>query len=111
MKNQNMKHILASGNTTQRSMSRKMYYILTYDITSPKRLPKALKLCRRFLNHVQNSVFEGELTTAQMDGLETSIKKIINKKEDSVLIYAARTPEVVDRFVIGIKKNEISNFF
>lgn len=92
-------------------MSRKMYYILTYDITSPKRLPKALKLCRRFLNHVQNSVFEGELTTAQMEKLEAEMKKIINKNEDSVLIYAARTPEVVDRFVLGIEKHEVSNFF
>lgn len=92
-------------------MSRKMYYILTYDITSPKRLPKALKICRRFLNHVQNSVFEGELTTAQMDRLQTEIKMLIDKKEDSVLIYAARTPEVVDRLVLGIEKKEISNFF
>jgi CRISPR-associated protein Cas2 len=92
-------------------MSRKMYYILTYDITSPKRLPKALKICRRFLNHVQNSVFEGELTTAQMDRLQTEIKMLIDKKEDSVLIYAARTPEVVDRLVLGVEKNEISNFF
>ena len=92
-------------------MSRKMYYILTYDITSPKRLPKALKLCRRFLNHVQNSVFEGELTTAQMDRLEVEMKKIINKNEDSVLIFAARTPEVVDRFVLGVEKHQVSNFF
>ena len=92
-------------------MSRKMYYILTYDITSPKRLPKALKICRRFLNHVQNSVFEGELTTAQMDRLQTEIKMLIDKKEDSVLIYAARTPEVVDRLVLGVEKHEISNFF
>lgn len=92
-------------------MSRKVYYILTYDITSPKRLPKALKLCRRYLNHVQNSVFEGELTTAQMDRLGAEIKQLIDRKEDSVLIYAARTPEVVERTVIGIEKNEINNFF
>lgn len=91
-------------------MSRKMYYIVTYDITSPKRLPKALKLCRRFLNHVQNSVFEGELTTAQMDRFEAEMKKLIDKKEDSVLIYAARTPEVVARIILGVEKNEISYF-
>jgi len=88
-----------------------MYYILTYDIASEKRLPKALKLCRRYLNHVQNSVFEGELSTSQMDRLEIEIKNLINKKEDSVIIYAARMPEVVDRFVIGKEKHEISNFF
>ncbi len=92
-------------------MSKPMYYIVTYDITSPKRLPKALKLCRRYLYHVQNSVFEGELTTAQMKKMEEEIKKIIKKEEDSVLIFAARTPDVVDRIVLGIEKREKSNFF
>lgn len=88
-----------------------MYYILTYDIASPKRLPKALKLCRRYLNHVQYSVFEGELTNLQMDKLKNELKTIIDKTEDSVLIYQARTPEVVERIILGVEKHAISNFF
>lgn len=88
-----------------------MYYILTYDIASPKRLPKALKLCRRYLNHVQYSVFEGELTNLQMDKLKNELKSIIDKTEDSVLIYQARTPEVVERIILGVEKHAISNFF
>lgn len=91
-------------------MSRKMYYILAYDITSPKRLPKALKLCRRYLNWVQNSVFEGELTTTQFDKLKKAFSDLIDKKEDSVIFYCARIPEVVDRQVLGIEKNELTNF-
>ena len=87
-----------------------MYYILTYDITSPKRLPKALKTCRKYLHWVQNSVFEGELTSTQMDRLIKEIRRIIKKEEDSVIIYKARTPEVVYKEVIGIEKNEISMY-
>ncbi len=87
-----------------------MYYILTYDLASPKRLPKALKICRKFLNWVQNSVFEGELTTHQMDRLMAELKRIINKDEDSVIVYAARTPEVINKEVLGIEKNEITLF-
>jgi len=92
-------------------MSRKMYYILTYDITNPKSLPKALKKCRKYLNWVQNSVFEGELTTSQMERLISELKEVIDKKKDSLLIYTARTREVIDREIIGVDKNELTNFF
>lgn len=88
-----------------------MYYILTYDIASAKRLPKALKKCRKYLNWVQNSVFEGELTSSQMERLISELKQIIDQKSDSILIYTARTPDVIDREIIGIDKNELTNFF
>jgi CRISPR-associated protein Cas2 len=87
-----------------------MYYIVTYDIRSPKRLPKVLKTCRKYLHWVQNSVFEGELTSTQLDRLIKDLKRIISKEEDSVIIYKARTPEVIYKEVIGIEKNEISMY-
>ena len=87
-----------------------MYYILTYDIASPKRLPKILKTCRKYLYWVQKSVFEGELTTAQAYRMKNEIKRIIDRKKDSVLIYEIRTPDVCDKRIIGIEKNEISTF-
>jgi len=85
-----------------------MFYILSYDIGSPKRLPKLLKTCRKYLNWVQNSVFEGELTKTQFDELHAKIKGIIDKKKDSVLVYELRNREVFDRSVLGIEKNEIT---
>jgi len=88
-----------------------MYYILTYDISSAKRLPKALKTCRRYLNWVQNSVFEGELTNNQMDKLKKDLNYIIDKKEDCILIFEARTRQVINREVMGKDKNELSMFF
>lgn len=87
-----------------------MFYILTYDVASPKRLPKLLKLCRRYLYWVQNSVFEGDLTRMQYDKLEAEIKAIIKKEEDSVFFYEIRNREVVDRKILGIEKNSVSNF-
>lgn len=86
-----------------------MYYIITYDISSPKRLPKMLKTMRRYLNWVQNSVFEGFLTEKQASELEERIKSIINKREDSIIFYILRNEEVFKRNVLGIEKNEISN--
>ena len=59
---------------------RKMYYVLVYDIASAKRLPKALKICRKFLYWIQNSVFEGELTKSQYLDIKMQLLKVINKK-------------------------------
>lgn len=88
-----------------------MYYLVIYDIASAKRLPKILKICRKYLNWVQNSSFEGELTKTQYLSLQAELKTKINKKEDSVIFYQVRTPEVVNKIILGKEKNEISIFF
>ena len=87
-----------------------MFYVLTYDIASAKRLPKALKVCRKYLYWVQRSVFEGELTSRQFTMLKAELNRIIKKNEDFILFYAIRNREVVDRGFLGVEKNEISNF-
>lgn len=89
---------------------RKMYYLLIYDVSSAKRLPKVLKICRKYLNWVQKSSFEGELTKTQYLALQGELKRKINRKEDSVIFYQIRTPEVVNKVVLGQEKNEISIF-
>ena len=47
-----------------------MYIILVYDIVMDKQGSKVsrhvFKICKKYLTHVQNSVFEGELTKAQL---------------------------------------------
>jgi len=88
-----------------------MYYILTYDISSPKRLPKALKICRRYLFWIQNSVFEGELTLKQFENLIAELSGVINKKEDSVVWYFTRTKELMIKETLGSDKNEITFTF
>jgi CRISPR-associated protein Cas2 len=88
-----------------------MYYILVYDVASPKRLPKVLKICRRYMHWIQRSVFEGELTSKQFFDLEDELKKVINKKEDSIIFFAIRNREVIKKETIGKELNPITNFF
>jgi CRISPR-associated protein Cas2 len=87
-----------------------MYVILVYDI-SEKRVGKACKLCRRYLNWVQNSVFEGEITDAKLARLRHAFGELMEGKEDSVLIYKLRTESAVDREVMGIEKLPTDNLF
>lgn len=88
---------------------RKMYVILVYDI-GEKRVGKMLKLCRQYLNWIQNSVFEGELTESKLRELKMRSNKIMDEEEDSLIIFTSRNKKWLEKEVIGKEKNEISNF-
>lgn len=80
-----------------------MYVILVYDF-GEKRVNKALKICRKYLHWVQNSVFEGEITPAKFKRLKGELSKIMVDEEDSVVIYKFRSMNYTDREVLGIEK-------
>lgn len=86
-----------------------MFIILVYDVNQ-KRVAKALKTCRRYLNWVQNSVFEGEITKAQLAALTNDLKNVLTLDEDSVLIYRFRTTKYFNREVLGKERKEITQF-
>ncbi|NLJ26331.1 MAG: CRISPR-associated endonuclease Cas2 [Firmicutes bacterium] len=87
-----------------------MFVILVYDAAS-KRDPKLLKLCRQYLTWVQNSVFEGELTEVAYRMLKYEIKALIEREEDSIIIYKFRTTKYMEREVIGVEKGLTGNIF
>ena len=80
-----------------------MFVIMAYDV-NVRRVTKVLKIGRKYLNWVQNSLLEGELTFAQLERLKAELKKILNKDEDSVVFYLLRRREYAERQVIGQEK-------
>ena len=50
-----------------------MFVVLSYDINQ-KRVNKVLKVCRKYLVHVQKSVFEGTITEAKLNSLKKEQK-------------------------------------
>lgn len=85
-----------------------MYVILVYDI-GEKRVGKMLKLCRIYLNWIQNSVFEGEITPVKLRELKSRAKSIMNKEEDSLIIFKSREERWLEKEVMGREKNELDN--
>ncbi|HVT84432.1 MAG TPA: CRISPR-associated endonuclease Cas2 [Chitinophagaceae bacterium] len=85
-----------------------MYIILVYDIEE-KRVAKMLKLCRRYLNWIQNSVFEGELTEVKLKELLAAAKKKIDTEKDSIIIFKSREQKWLEKEVIGKEKNDLDN--
>ncbi|MCL4122209.1 UNVERIFIED_CONTAM: hypothetical protein GTU68_021293 [Idotea baltica] len=86
-----------------------MYVILVYDI-GEKRVTKMLKLCRQYLNWIQNSVFEGEITEVKLKELLLKAKKIMDEGHDSVIIFKSRNAKWLEKEVIGNEKNELNQF-
>lgn len=81
-----------------------MYIILVYDVAE-KRVNKMLKLCRKYLHWIQNSVFEGELSDAQLTELKYKASKIMEEDSDSIIIFKSRNEKWLDKEIIGIEKN------
>ena len=50
-----------------------MFVIVTYDV-SVKRVSKVMKTCRKYLTHVQKSVFEGMITEGKLAQLKSDFK-------------------------------------
>ncbi|MBO4529200.1 MAG: CRISPR-associated endonuclease Cas2 [Paludibacteraceae bacterium] len=86
-----------------------MYVIIVYDC-GEKRVGKMLKLCRRYLNWIQNSVFEGNITEVMLKKLKYEAKEIMDEEEDSLIIFASRQEQWLEKEVIGKNNVEIDNF-
>jgi CRISPR-associated protein Cas2 len=86
-----------------------MYLLLVYDINE-KRVAKALKACRGYLNWVQNSVFEGEITEGKLAELQARLRKIIKTEEDSILLYKFSQKKAFEKEIMGQERNPTDPF-
>ena len=80
-----------------------LFVILVYDFNE-KRVAKALKIARKYLHWVQNSVFEGELSEANYKKLKIELQNIMHHDEDSIIFYTFRTQKYSKREEFGLKK-------
>ena len=78
-----------------------MYVVLVYDVRK-KRVQKVMKICRKYLNHLQNSVFEGNITEAKLTRLKGEIKNVIDVKTDFVCIFRMDSTRYISKEQIGV---------
>ena len=103
----NMKVLKCGGN---------MYVILVYDINlenkeGQKVLRNVFKTCKKYLVHIQNSVFEGELLESQAIKLKTELDKHIRESKDSVILFKSRNQRWMEKEFLGmIEDDKTDNF-
>ena len=86
-----------------------MYVLVVYDV-NVKRVSRVHKYLKRYLHWVQNSVFEGELTDAQIEEVKAGLQRTLICEDDSVLFYTARDQRWLDKQIIGRERGQTNNF-
>lgn len=93
-----------------------MYVILVYDINLETKegqtvLRKVFKCCKKYLIHIQNSVFEGELLDSQLLKLQKELGRYIRKDKDSMILFQSRNQRWLEKSFLGkIEDDKTSNF-
>jgi CRISPR-associated protein Cas2 len=85
-----------------------MYVVLVYDMEA-ERTQRMLKLGRRYLTHVQNSVLEGEISQGDLQQLSGDIEDLL-KPGESVILYELSSDTLLDRTVYGEDPTEDERF-
>lgn len=85
-----------------------MFAILIYDISTnenkeKKNYRKIVKTIENYLQRVQFSVFEGEIQPHLLLELKLKLKKIVDKKFDSIIIYEFVNRAYSEKIEIGLK--------
>lgn len=103
----NMKVLKCGGN---------MYVILVYDINledkeGQKVLRNVFRTCKKYLVHIQNSVFEGELLESQAIKLKAELDRYIRDDKDSVILFKSRNQRWLEKEFLGmIEDDKTDNF-
>lgn len=91
-----------------------MYVILVYDIICDEKgrkiLPKVFKICKKYLVHIQNSVFEGNLSKANSLALQKELDVYIRKDKDSVIMFHTREERWMNKDFLRKTDDKTSNF-
>ena len=92
-----------------------MYIILVYDISldnpeGSKVLRNVFKICKRYLTHIQNSVFEGELTPPLLEKLRLELKDYIRDDYDSLIVIENPQSKKLKKHFWGLVDEKTSNF-
>lgn len=91
-----------------------MYVIVVYDIKQvdnfAKVQRKVFKICKKYLYHVQNSVFEGALTKYQIEKLELELKAVLRGDDDSCIIFKSRNERWIQKEILTNQREENEQF-
>lgn len=85
------------------------YAFLFYDVNE-KRDAKVFKVCKKYLEHYQNSVFRGKTSPSQLIKLRGELKNIIIPEEDFICIIKMINDSVFAEEVLGNDNGKSNKF-
>ena len=85
-----------------------MYVVVVYDMQAD-RTRLALNFLRQYLTHVQNSVFEGEITEGDLETVTHRLTEML-EPDESAIVYEVSSESYVDRTVVGDDPTDDARF-
>jgi len=85
-----------------------VYAVIVYDVEAD-RTRLFLNFLRQYLTHVQNSVFEGEVTEGDLEEIKHTLESMLESGE-SVIVYRMSAEQYVSRTVYGEDPTEDQQF-
>jgi CRISPR-associated protein Cas2 len=89
------------------------YVFLMYDIADEKseagknRVSKVFKICKKYLDHHQKSVFRGEITPSNLLKLKKELQNIIDKELDFITIIKFKNENQFSEEELGKKREDL----
>ena len=80
-----------------------LHVIIAYDI-AVERLSKVHKIMKQYLNWIQNSAFEGDLSLGQLEELRLKIYDVIKPDTDCIVVFTMDNPKWIEKKVWGREK-------
>ncbi len=65
-----------------------IHILIAYDITSPQRLRKVMRLCHDYGTRLQKSLYECYVSAKQFSTLQKQLSDIISPTDDTLDIYS-----------------------
>lgn len=92
-----------------------MYVILVYDVVVDENgayvSRHLFKIAKKYLTHIQKSVFEGELSKLDYMKLKTELDYYIRRDRDAVLLFHSRSDKWLKKEFLGLVDDKTSRFF
>lgn len=95
-------------------MRPRIYYthvIIGYDSCNAKNCSKFNSILRKYCYQQQASLFEGELTDAQLKRMILELKKVIDKNGDNLIIWRVGKGTVLNKVVMGKLRWRVQRVF
>ncbi len=85
-----------------------VYVVIVYDMQAD-RTHLLLNFLRQYLTHVQNSVFEGDVTEGDLETIENHLDSLL-EPDESTIIYEVSSEKLLNRSVFGEDPTEDRRF-
>ena len=83
--------------------------IAVYDVGA-ERTQRMLKIGRKYLTWIQNSVLEGEMTQLQLAQMVEEMEGVMEAGYDSLILFKSRESRWLEKEVIGEERGSTDQF-